>query len=264
MIPALSRVRQSSAAELQAFDTTCARLGGFDPEISFEWVDGFLAALAAGPRLPEPAVWLPLLCGDAFERAFADPADAEQAQHALELRLKVLCAQLDPAALMDDPQTLRLDPLMSEWTDAERERVVQDEGVPAEDAALLQTGALWADGFMDAVESIPGLWVEAADDESARMFGALIDQIAVLLLPPDDDAYAEHIATYYPQGAPTRDEMLAEACWSAQDLRVYWVDRAPKPATRRVVATAGRNDPCPCGSGKKFKKCHGSAVAGQA
>jgi len=24
-------------------------------------------------------------------------------------------------------------------------------------------------------------------------------------------------------------------------------------------ATAGRNDPCPCGSGKKYKKCHGSA-----
>ncbi len=23
----------------------------------------------------------------------------------------------------------------------------------------------------------------------------------------------------------------------------------------------GRNDPCPCGSGKKFKKCHGAAVA---
>jgi preprotein translocase subunit SecA len=25
-------------------------------------------------------------------------------------------------------------------------------------------------------------------------------------------------------------------------------------------ATAGRNDPCPCGSGKKFKKCHGATV----
>jgi uncharacterized protein YecA (UPF0149 family) len=21
---------------------------------------------------------------------------------------------------------------------------------------------------------------------------------------------------------------------------------------------AGRNDPCPCGSGKKYKKCHGA------
>ncbi len=25
-------------------------------------------------------------------------------------------------------------------------------------------------------------------------------------------------------------------------------------------AGVGRNDPCPCGSGKKFKKCHGAAV----
>jgi preprotein translocase subunit SecA len=30
---------------------------------------------------------------------------------------------------------------------------------------------------------------------------------------------------------------------------------APKPV--RVGAKVGRNDPCPCGSGKKFKKCHG-------
>ncbi|MFL5812284.1 MAG: SEC-C metal-binding domain-containing protein [Bdellovibrionia bacterium] len=24
------------------------------------------------------------------------------------------------------------------------------------------------------------------------------------------------------------------------------------------VDKAGRNDPCPCGSGKKYKKCHGA------
>jgi preprotein translocase subunit SecA len=33
---------------------------------------------------------------------------------------------------------------------------------------------------------------------------------------------------------------------------------AAKPATvRRAEAKVGRNDPCPCGSGKKYKKCHG-------
>jgi preprotein translocase subunit SecA len=26
-----------------------------------------------------------------------------------------------------------------------------------------------------------------------------------------------------------------------------------------MMRGVGRNDPCPCGSGKKFKKCHGSA-----
>jgi len=41
--------------------------------------------------------------------------------------------------------------------------------------------------------------------------------------------------------------------------------RAPRTATpepafaRNPYAGVGRNDPCPCGSGKKFKKCHGAA-----
>ena len=26
----------------------------------------------------------------------------------------------------------------------------------------------------------------------------------------------------------------------------------------RRVTKVGRNDPCPCGSGKKYKKCHGA------
>jgi tetratricopeptide (TPR) repeat protein len=39
-------------------------------------------------------------------------------------------------------------------------------------------------------------------------------------------------------------------------------ERSPAPAPtpgpeRRSVATVGRNDPCPCGSGKKYKHCHG-------
>ena len=33
---------------------------------------------------------------------------------------------------------------------------------------------------------------------------------------------------------------------------------APKPV--RAGAKVGRNDPCPCGSGKKYKKCHGASV----
>ena len=30
------------------------------------------------------------------------------------------------------------------------------------------------------------------------------------------------------------------------------------PTVRYEMPIPGRNDPCPCGSGKKFKKCHGS------
>ena len=262
MIETLSGVRQSSPAELAAFDATCESLAGFNADLNFEWVDGFLAALAAGPTLPDISEWLPLLCGDAFERAFADPPSAQQAQRTLQLRLKVLCAQLDPGALLDDGRNLRLDPLMSEWTDADRERLLGEEGVPAEDAETMQTGALWAQGFLDAVELLPDLWhLPDADDDAVETQGTLLAQIAALLIPPSHAEYREHIATHYPKGEPTRDELVAEACWAAQELRVMWTDHAQKPATRRVLPTPGRNDPCHCGSGKKFKKCHGSATA---
>jgi preprotein translocase subunit SecA len=36
---------------------------------------------------------------------------------------------------------------------------------------------------------------------------------------------------------------------------------ASTPAQRRTGEKVGRNDPCPCGSGKKYKKCHGATEA---
>ena len=35
----------------------------------------------------------------------------------------------------------------------------------------------------------------------------------------------------------------------------------PKTQPIRVEAKIGRNDPCPCGSGKKYKSCHGQGIA---
>jgi uncharacterized protein len=260
----LHGVRDNSPAEVKAFDATCERLAGFNPGIGFEWVDGFLAALAAGVRLPEPEQWLPLMCGDAFERAFADPPDAAQAQRALVQRLTVLRDQLDPQALMDDPESLRLNPLMAEWTDADRERLVQEGGVTADDAQVMLTGAIWAEGFLDAVEALPELWEAPPDEESAELLAALLDQVAALMIPTGHEDFAAHLAKYHaqdPQNPPSREDLLAEACYSVQDLRVFWVDRAPKPVTRRVEVMPGRNDPCHCGSGQKFKKCHGANAA---
>ncbi len=46
-------------------------------------------------------------------------------------------------------------------------------------------------------------------------------------------------------GGPTLDELREQA--------------AAKPVTRQAPKI-GRNDPCPCGSGKKFKQCHGSVL----
>jgi uncharacterized protein len=45
-------------------------------------------------------------------------------------------------------------------------------------------------------------------------------------------------------------------------ISAYWRIEASKETKRasnlQTALKAGRNDPCPCGSGKKFKKCCGA------
>jgi preprotein translocase subunit SecA len=52
--------------------------------------------------------------------------------------------------------------------------------------------------------------------------------------------------------------------WADAQSRLWWAHRQGSPSAhtsepRRNVSKAGRNDPCPCGSGKKYKKCCGGA-----
>ncbi len=253
--------RQNSEAEFRAFEDLCRQLAGFDPDFGFEWADGFLTAVAAGPLVPAPETWIPALCGEAFERAFADPEAEAQARRTLGLRLKVLCDQLDPQALADDAGALRLNPMVAEWTDEDRERLRRDDGVADEDLALLHTGSEWAAGFLDGMQALPDLWTEPADEAAASVFGELVDQVAALALPHGGPAWREHVAAFHPRGEPSRDALLAQACWAVQDLRLYWLDHAPRPATRRVAPTPGRTEACPCGSGRKYKKCCGAAAS---
>ena len=71
------------------------------------------------------------------------------------------------------------------------------------------------------------------------------------------------------------EQALTESTTSAQrvqaaNAQAQGVPQTPKPASEQSkphtitkdkddpYANVGRNDPCPCGSGKKFKKCHGA------
>ena len=92
------------------------------------------------------------------------------------------------------------------------------------------------------------------DSEDGRWYDDCLNRVLALVLPPE--ALAEHIKANYSGDPLTRDELVDDACFGVQDLRLYWLDHAPKPETRRVGPQPGRNDPCPCGSGKKYKKCH--------
>ena len=64
-----------------------------------------------------------------------------------------------------------------------------------------------------------------------------------------------------------REEIEAWAknsAWTGLEVRFTEAGGEEAPvAVKTIVREAprvGRNDPCPCGSGKKYKKCHGAAA----
>ena len=255
----MSRVaRQSTEAEIAALEQVCERLANFGADISLEWVDGYLTALLASRRVIAPSEWLPPLFGDDFERVFADPDDVQQAMAALMARWNVIASQLDVDSLLDDPETVRLSPLMVSFDDAARAEVVAAGHMTAEEADdQLQTGALWSEGFMQATDDFADDWPDLdIDTEDGRWFDDCF--VRLLALSMSREHLAEHLAEHYKGETLERDQLIDEALFAVQDLRLFWLDHAPKPETRRVAPTPGRNDPCPCGSGKKFKKCHGA------
>lgn len=73
----------------------------------------------------------------------------------------------------------------------------------------------------------------------------------------DDTGTVEFIARFTEKEKPVAHHELAE--FEKIDGRWYFVDgQKPKSIpTVRQTAKIGRNDPCSCGSGKKYKKCCG-------
>lgn len=73
--------------------------------------------------------------------------------------------------------------------------------------------------------------------------------------PEDTKGRVEFIARYTEKGKRMDHHEIAE--FVKTDATWYFMDgNAPKPVqVVRQGPKIGRNDPCPCGSGKKFKKC---------
>ena len=74
----------------------------------------------------------------------------------------------------------------------------------------------------------------------------------------DNKGTVEFIATYREKGVTHAHHELAE--FDRLDGKWYFTDgKLVTPGTvRNEGPKVGRNDPCPCGSGKKYKKCCGS------
>lgn len=77
-------------------------------------------------------------------------------------------------------------------------------------------------------------------------------------LEEDEEGMVEFIATYSEDGVVRQHH--ERSLFRKENGRWYYVDgQLPAPETvKRGTPKVGRNDPCPCGSGKKFKKCCGA------
>ncbi|HID46632.1 MAG TPA: YchJ family protein [Chromatiaceae bacterium] len=74
----------------------------------------------------------------------------------------------------------------------------------------------------------------------------------------DEEGSVEFIATYKEDGLLKQHH--EHSLFRKEGGRWYYVDgKLPTPETvKREAPKVGRNDPCPCGSGKKYKKCCGA------
>ncbi|HEV7371204.1 YchJ family protein [Arenibaculum sp.] len=76
--------------------------------------------------------------------------------------------------------------------------------------------------------------------------------------PDDDQGMVEFVAHFRTEG---KDLVHHETSrFQRSDGRWWYADGTMGPPPRRA-AKVGRNDPCPCGSGRKYKKCCGAAAA---
>ena len=75
--------------------------------------------------------------------------------------------------------------------------------------------------------------------------------------PDDQTGQVEFVARYRRDGVEHTHHELSD--FRRIEGRWYFVDGKPiaEPPVRRASPKVGRNDPCPCGSGKKYKKCCG-------
>jgi uncharacterized protein len=205
--------------------------------MSLEMLDGFLSALAVGPSTVMPSEWTPLVWGPHPPR-WESPEEFEKIFRMLmalwnDVVRRVAIAPVDGNG-MEAPLIARPDP---------------------DDASSHEHyGLEWADGFLEGVELRAEAWdawaaQEQWIDEGLWCFQALaMGEWPVPEGQPRGDALAFEERKDLIDGLP---QML-------HDLNAYRFEHLVSHTPIRKAAAPGRNDPCPCGSGKKYKKCHGA------
>ncbi len=73
--------------------------------------------------------------------------------------------------------------------------------------------------------------------------------------PDDNTGTVDFIAHYETHN--TKHAMREKSSFIKENEHWFYLDGKAKPLPTRNTAKTGRNDPCICGSGKKYKKCCG-------
>ena len=231
----------------------------FDETPQWEFCEGFMAALICCRRAIDPSDYLAVLLDSPDEGGspFSEPAQARRFSELWQRRWsEVLTALEAPAESLNDegcyhPEVMDLRGLIAQLCEEER-ATLGSEPVPS-------FAQIWAIGFMYAVENWPDEWALPRDQDAAK----LIDESLQALLDLTEDDTGPATISMMGEDAPpsvskARVDAFGKAIWAVYDLHDVWASIGPRVQQLRKAPEPGRNDPCPCGSGKKYKKCHGA------
>jgi len=215
-----------------------------DGAMDLEELDGFFAALHCCPELVQPSEYLPEILGseDALENEELFP-NFEAARLFFDLIMHHWNAVGDAFRSGDFFMPLLLE---------------DDEGK--------SSGTNWADGFMHGVDLRKEAWRDILDDEEKFMWLG-----PILALVHEDDPDPELRTFKEPMTDEQREKLLAGISLAVTEMYHYFAPHRERHAAakrdqalfgpqQRGAGKIGRNDPCYCGSGKKYKKCCGAIV----
>ena len=209
-------------------------------------LDGYLCGVLVQPVLIEIEAWLPHVF-DFDGQPLPDDADP-----AWRERVTALITRRHAALNRSMTEDGWFDPLILEPDDFNPPRT---DDPAASLNPVSQSLMPWVAGFQHALESFPDLLElpdPAVDIALARLYRHL---------PAQSDEEREVVATLDKEHPlPTLDDAIEDLIVVVADLDDLTRDLRYKVETvKREEPKVGRNDPCPCGSGKKFKQCHGKA-----
>ncbi len=193
-------------------------------------IQAMLCAIVSGPVPVTPAVWLPEALGKGLENA-SDPQVAEAI--ALLMRLNNELA----GALLDD-ETIA--PIL----------------YPLDETGEEYDYLAWADTYIFGA-GLAGDWFELAG-KHADDLSELLEPMFLLngMLKEDVEKAGERWFSPAEEARLVAD-IQENLPLIVQTLYNFWRNKRSGRTLRNEEPKSGRNDPCPCGSGRKFKQCCG-------